>query len=78
MASFTVQVVNDEQSGVGSARVVLSFTSPIRGMTAEEYTDPSGHAYFDGYEEGEVQVLIDGSSYGDYSYRDGDSITITK
>lgn len=78
MASFTVQVVDDEQSGVGSARVALSFTSPIRGMTAEEYTDSDGYAYFDGYEEGEVQVFVDGASCGDYSYRDGDIITITR
>jgi len=77
MASFSVRVVDDEQEPISGARVVLGFTSILRGMTAEEYTDSEGYAYFGGYDEGEVEVFIRGSSYGDYSYRDGDSITIT-
>ncbi|NIM19743.1 MAG: hypothetical protein GTO51_05770 [Candidatus Latescibacteria bacterium] len=78
MASFDVHVIYDDQEGISDVRVVLSFTSVLRGMTAEEYTDSSGHAWFDGYEEGEIEVFIDGASYGTYHYSDGGSITITK
>ena len=77
MASFEVQVVNDDQDGVGHARVALEFRGITRGMSTAEYTDSSGSAYFDGYEEGEVEVYIDGKSYGRYDYSDGDCITIT-
>ncbi|PIR89823.1 hypothetical protein COU04_01470 [bacterium (Candidatus Gribaldobacteria) CG10_big_fil_rev_8_21_14_0_10_33_41] len=77
MASFSVRVVNDEQEGISGSRVVLEFTSILRGVTGEEYTDSDGYAYFDDYDEGEVEVFIDGSSYGTYEYRDGESITIT-
>jgi hypothetical protein len=47
-------------------------------MTGTEYTDSDGRAEFNGYEEGEVEVFVQGSSYGNYSYEDGDEITITK
>ena len=77
MASFTVRIVDDEQNPVSGARVVLGFTSILRGITTEDYTDSGGYAYFDGYDEGEAEVFIRGSSYGIYYYRDGDSITIT-
>lgn len=77
MASFSVRVVDDEQEAIGGAHVVLGFTGPLRGMTAEDYTNSDGYAYFDGYEESEVEVFIGGSSHGTYYYRDGDSITIT-
>lgn len=77
MASFDVHVVNDDQEGIKGIRVVLGFTSVLRGMTAVEYTDSDGHAEFDGYDEGEVEVFVDGSSYGNYFYEDGGGITIT-
>jgi len=77
MAFFDVHVVNEEQEGLSGRRVVLSFTSILRGMTAEEYTDDDGHAEFDGYEEGEVEVFVDGTSCGTYKYEDGGGITIT-
>jgi hypothetical protein len=78
MASFSVRVVDDDQEGLKGVRVALSFTSILRGMTAEEYTDSDGYAEFDGYDEGDVEVFIGGSSYGTYKYEDGGSITITK
>lgn len=78
MADFDVHVVNDDQEGMSGVRVKLVFTGLLRGFTGEEYTDSDGHAEFSGYDEGEVDVYIDGSSYGSYDYRDGDSITITK
>jgi hypothetical protein len=77
MASFSVRVVNGEQKPVSGVRVVLIFTDPLRGATREEYTDSNGFAYFDNYDEGEVEVFIRGASYGKYYYEDGESITIT-
>jgi hypothetical protein len=78
IASFEVRVVNDDQKGIRGVRVRLEFTSLTRGLSAAETTDSDGSAYFDGYEEGSIRVYIDGSNCGEYYYRDGDSITITK
>jgi hypothetical protein len=76
--SFEVRVVNDDGDGVSGVRVVLSFTDPTRGQSDAEFTDSDGSADFDGYEDGEVKVFLDGADYGAFSYRDGDSITVTK
>jgi hypothetical protein len=75
--SFDVQIVNDDGEGVEGVRVVLGFTSLLRGMSAAEFTDADGHAEFDGYDDGEVEVFVDGSSYGNFTYEDGSGITIT-
>ena len=75
---FDVHVVNDEGDGIEGVRVVLGFTSILRGMTSTEYTDSYGHVEFDGYEDGSVEVYVEGSSYGTYQYEDGGSITISK
>ncbi len=77
MASFDVRVVNDDQEGIRGARVVLGFTSVLMGMTDEKYTDSDGYAEFDRYDEGEVEVFVDGSSYGNYLYENDGGITIT-
>ena len=78
MAYFDVHVVDEDQRPLKSVRVVLEFVGIFRGVTAEEYTDSEGHAEFDGYDEGTVEVFVDGSNYGTYHYIDGESITITK
>ncbi len=78
MASFEVQVVNDNQDGISGVRVRLEFTSRTRAMSAEEYTGSDGTANFSDYEEGEINVYVDGSNEGTHDYRDGGSITITK
>lgn len=75
--SFTVRVVNDDGDGIGEARVTLSFTRSIRGMTAAEYTGDDGCAIFDGYDDGEVEIFVDGSSCGTHDYSDGGDVTIT-
>jgi hypothetical protein len=77
MASFEVRVVNDNQEGRSGIRVVLEFTSLLRGMSAKEYSDSDGYAFFDDYDEGEITVYLDGSNYGTYNYEDGGSITLT-
>ena len=76
--SFEVRVVNDDGEGVPGVRVVLSFTDVMRGQTDAESTDSEGCAQFDGYDDGEVKVFLDGDGYGVFSYRDGDSITVTR
>ena len=74
--AFDVRVVNHEGKGVRGARVVLGFTSILRGMTKYISTDSGGHAQFDGYDEREVEVFIDGSSYGRFQYHDGGGVTV--
>jgi hypothetical protein len=76
--SFEVRIVDDDGDGVSGVRVTLSFTSMTRGMTAAEHTDSDGSAYFDGYDDGEVDVFVDGSNCGTYRYEDGSCITITR
>jgi len=78
MASFTVRVADSDQKAASGVRVRLEFTSVLRGMSTEEYTDSDGCANFDGYDEGEIQVYLDGKSYGNYQYSDGDEITLTR
>lgn len=77
MASFSVRVVDDENIPIQGAHIVLRFTDPLRGMTVEDYTDSDGYADFVGYEEGEAEVFVSGSSYGTHYYNDGETITIT-
>jgi hypothetical protein len=47
-------------------------------MSDDVYTDDQGYAEFSGYDNGEVDVYVDGSNVGTYSYADGDSITVTR
>lgn len=89
--AFTVKVMRsadssddeeeDSPSGekpVVGARVVLEFTDPTRGMSNPEYTtDSDGCAEFDGYDNGNINVYVDGNNEGNYEYRDGDEISIT-
>jgi hypothetical protein len=76
--SFTVRVVNDDGDGIVEARVALTFTRSIRGMTGAEYTDNDGRADFDGYDDGEVEIFVEGRSCGTYDYSDGGEVTITR
>jgi len=76
--SFTVRVVNDDQEGMKGVRVKLEFTDLTRGLSTAEYTDSDGCADFSGYDDGEVEVYLDGSASGTYTYRDGDEVTITR
>jgi len=78
MASFTVRVVDSDQNGASGVRVRLEFASVLRGMSTEEHTDSDGCASFEGYDEGEIRVYLDGKSYGHHRYSDGDEITLTK
>ena len=75
---FSVRVVDDDQKGVSGIRVTLEFTDVTRGMSDEVYTDNDGYAEFDGYDDGEVVVYVDGSNAGAYRYENGGSITITR
>ena len=75
--SFTVQVLRGDDSPARGVRVKLSFTDFTRGMTDAVRTDEDGEADFDGYEDGEVKVFLNGDDYGTYSYEDGASITLS-
>jgi len=76
---FTIRVVDDEDEGIGGVRVKVSFLERLKGKSmAEQKTDSDGYADFDGDEEGEVEVSLNGTSYGTYEYAEGDEITIEK
>jgi hypothetical protein len=75
---FDVRVVDESGDGVDGARVTLGFKTSVRGMTTPEYTGSDGHAEFEGYDDGEVKVFVDGADCGTYDYKDGESITITR
>lgn len=75
---FSIRVVNDDQEGVSGIRVTLEFTDLVRGVSNEVYTDNDGYAEFNGYDDGEVIVYVDGSNVGRYQYEDGGSITVTR
>lgn len=75
---FDVHVVDEQGNGVDGARVVLNFKTSARGMTDAEHTDAAGHVEFDGYDDGEIELFVDGANCGTYDYRDGEGITITR
>ncbi len=78
MASFEIRVINDRQDGLSGVRVKIAFKSLTRGISLEENTDSVGSAYFNGYDDGMIDVYVDGKDCGSFYYKDGDSITITK
>jgi hypothetical protein len=46
-------------------------------MASGEYTDSSGCAYFDGYEDGDCKVIVNGTTRDRCYYRDGDEVTVS-
>lgn len=74
---FTVRVIDDDQDPVEGARVMISFTSMLRGHSTTEYTDSEGRAEFSDYEDGEINVFVNGDNVGTHYYKDDDEITIT-
>lgn len=79
MSVFTIRVVDDEDEGIGGVRVKVSFLDRQKGKSmAEQKTDSDGYADFDGDDEGEIDVFLNGTSYGTYEYAEGDEITIEK
>ncbi len=74
-ASFTIRIVNADGDEVSGARIKLAFCGP-RGMSVTEHTGRDGRAEFSGYDEGEVEVYVDGRDQGRYSDSDRDEVTI--
>jgi len=73
--SFTVQVLNENDDPVKHAKVMLSFKDYTNSI---EYTDSDGYAYFDSHKNNrEMTVYVNGNDYDEYTYEDGESITIT-
>lgn len=78
MADLSVRVLNDDGEPLEGIPVRLGFKGLTRGMSDTEDTDSEGYAYFRGYDEGPIKVYVNHKNYGDYDYRDGDSIDITR
>ena len=77
MSTFTIRVVDDEDEGIGGVRVRVSFLDSNRS-DSDAKTDSDGYADFDGDDEGEIEVFLNGTNYGSYEYSEGDEITIEK
>jgi len=76
MASFKVRVVNEDDKAIENARVRLEFTGLTRGMSGEQHTDADGIAHFDGYEEGPINIYLNGSNYGGSYYENGEQVSV--
>lgn len=76
--AFTIKVIDDNGRGIEGLRVMLRFVEPMRGDPPTEDTDEEGRAKFEGFDEGEVQVFIDGVDCGVHNYEDGEIVTITR
>ena len=76
MTTFSVRVVNVSQIPIEGIRVMLEFATLIRAKYRNEFTNSEGYAYFNGYEDGEVNVSVMGEKYGKYQYLSGKGITV--
>ena len=72
--SFQVRVRSTEESVYGCG-VSLAFGS-FGGVTERLLTDENGNVEFDGYDNGEITVYVDGKDYGRFYYEDGGNITV--
>ena len=77
MSTFSIQVVDDEDEGIGGVRVRVSFLDSNRS-DSDGKTDSDGYVELEGDDEGEVEVFLNNTSYGTYEYSEGDEITIEK
>jgi hypothetical protein len=76
--SFRVRVVREDGLPVPDITVVLRFKAFERAVTAAEMTNGAGEADFDGYDDGPIEVFVDGNQRGDHQYRDGELLTLSK
>lgn len=76
--AFTITIIDDTGRGIEGLRITLRFVEPLRGDAPTEDTDEDGRAEFEGFDEGEVQVFIDGVDCGVHNYDDGEIVTITR
>ena len=75
---FTIMVVDEAGRGIEGLRVTLRFVEPTRGDAPTEDTNEDGCVQFEGFDEGEVQVFIDGIDCGVFDYDDGETVKITR
>ena len=76
--AFTVMAVDQNGRGLEGLRVMLRFVEPTRGDAPTEDTNADGCAEFEGFDQGEVQVFVDGADCGVHDYEDGELVKITR
>ncbi len=77
MATFYVKVLYGSGQPVKGSRVALGFYGLSRGVTGDVYTDDNGIARFSGYDPGEADVYVDGSTKANNVYfSDGKRVTV--
>jgi hypothetical protein len=74
---FLVRVLDRQGRPVPNRAVALGFTSPMRGVTDDEFTDAEGIATFLGYRDGEAKIFVGGHDVGTYFFSHGVRITVT-
>jgi hypothetical protein len=76
MASFSIKVINDKDMPVSGIKVSLDFPEEPFSASIFQYTDKYGFVQFFGYEKGEIEVFVNGDSFGYHYYNDGEGITL--
>jgi len=76
--AFVVTIVDQNDKGIEGLRVMLRFVEPTRGDAPTMDTDENGSAEFEGFDQGEVQVFVDGAECGVFDYEDGETVKITR
>jgi uncharacterized GH25 family protein len=74
---FLVRVLDRNGRPVQNREVALGFTSPMRGVTDDEFTDAEGIATFLDYRDGEAKIFVSGHDVGTYFFSHGVRITVT-
>ena len=68
---FRIRVVDEDLQSVGNVLVKLEFCSVWPDMAGIGWTDKTGFAEFEGFENGDVLIFVNGCCRGTYCYRDG-------
>ncbi len=75
MATFRVKVSYGNGQPTKGSRVVLAFYGN-RGNSSTEYTGSDGYATFSGYNPGQADVIVDGSTKETRYLSDGNVVDV--
>ena len=73
---FRIKVVDGGLRGVGNVPVKLEFCAEWPDVAGIGWTDEEGFVVFEGFEDGEVEVHVNGRGCGVYEYRNGYQLTV--
>lgn len=73
---FFVRVLDRTGRPAPNRAVALGFTSPMRGVTDDEFTDAEGIATFLDCRDGEAKIFVSDHEVGTYFFSHGVRITV--